>query len=144
MLLRNLLRHLLGTKYGELPWDQAQNQYPRKTEGIIQSPVKLKELAVFSQAENQWAIRMIIADKMKSSLRNNKHDNPAKKDKTTSVDDVAHDEEEIKHQLPPCHDTAVPRSDNKRARLQKVGVRGGAVRHRTRAATVRTVRASFR
>lgn len=71
MCIEQLLRSKLAEQYGKMTWEKAESnrETAKKAGSVILAASKMKDLAVFAQAQVQWAIRMLAAAKMKSKSR---------------------------------------------------------------------------
>ena len=87
----------LGSDLGVRSWEQVCKQSPGKMGLIMQDAVRAPELRVFAQAARQWAIQMLITNKMNSRIRYNRErmsqgqvDNMESNFAPMSVPDIEH------------------------------------------------------
>lgn len=81
--LEMLLHGKAEMAFGRMTWAQFQTSKPRRAKEIVETAARLKELEVFAQASGQWAIKMLIAQRMKSKARNSATAQEKKKVKTS-------------------------------------------------------------
>lgn len=71
--IESLLKVKLDGAFGVRTWEKVQSDpaLSKKAELVVLAASKMDDLAVFAQAQGQWAIRMLAAAKMKSKMRAN-------------------------------------------------------------------------
>ena len=62
----------IGSDLGRKTWEQVCKSDPGKMKLIVRDAMNAPELAVFAQAAGQWAIQMLISNKMNSRIRYNR------------------------------------------------------------------------